>query len=194
MGEPPLLFWFFFFLRQSLPPENWDRGHRPQSCVRSGVFLIRRVGVNDPGDESHFLFPSSAGYWKKRLKGVFLLSLQGPLFEYWLWIDWLYIMNGVGFQIEVKHKSDLQSNAEAPDRSNKTWAMTAFSRLNTTGKWSNAWGLKNDSIVTGPWVISQTWLRCAEIPVLVQWWPDPRPPHRCTGGMLDHTSVLVQSS
>lgn len=43
-------------------------------------------------------------------------------------------MNGIGFQIEVKHKSDLQSNAEAPDRSNKTWAMTAFSRLNTTGK------------------------------------------------------------
>lgn len=72
----------FFFLRQSLPPGNWDRGHRPQSCVRSGVFLIRRVGVSDPGDESHFLFPSSAGYWKKSLEGVFLLSLQGPLFEY----------------------------------------------------------------------------------------------------------------
>lgn len=136
---PPSVLIFFFFLRQSLPPGNWDRGHGPQSCVRSGVFLITRVGVSDLGEESHFLFPSGAGYWKKRLEGVFLLSLQGPLFEYWLWIDWLYIMNGIGFQIEVvKHKSDLQSSAEAPDRSSKSRAMMAFSRLNTTGKWSNA--------------------------------------------------------
>lgn len=64
-GNLPFCFDFFFFLRQSLPPENWDRGHRPQSCVRSGVFLIRRVGVNDPGDESHFLFPVVLGTGRK---------------------------------------------------------------------------------------------------------------------------------
>ena len=45
------------------------------------------------------------------------------------------MMNGVGFQIEVaKHKSDLQSNVEAPDRSSKSRATMAFSRLNSTGK------------------------------------------------------------
>lgn len=43
-------------------------------------------------------------------------------------------MNGVGFQIEVKHKSDLQSNAEAPDWLSKSRAVMTFSRLNTTGK------------------------------------------------------------